>query len=633
MIRITVVIPAPDLHESAAQALADCAAPDFVDCTVIHAHGSHVPSMNLDDADIIVARGLTLQAVARSHADRTVIRLPISAYDILRAIHDCRKRHGAERMVLVDSGSELDDVADLREMMSLDIRVFRVSGESGIREAIGQARACGADAVIGGLTACLMAAEAGFPTTPIPISHETLRNSIREAISTAGVMQGERAKAEISSAVLQSATDAILYFDAGARLSLCNRAARDMLRFDAPAPATGTAAAEILPDADLVSAVERCEERRGELKTIRGALLIADCVPVRVDSRVIGTLCSFRRANDIQATESKIRRELAHKGLVARYGFGDIIHSGQALSETIATAKKYAAVDSNVLLLGETGTGKELFAQSIHRASRRAGGPFVAVNCAAFAENLLESELFGYSEGAFTGASKKGKAGLFELAHGGTLFLDEVGEIPMSLQATLLRALQEGEIRRVGDDRVVPVDVRIIAATNVDLRRLAARGGFRRDLLYRLDILSLAIPPLRSRPEDIRHIASHYVKRYREAFGKPGLKFGAGAWSALEAYGWPGNTRELRNVCERLVVLGADGATISKETVRKTLSLSVDEGGGDGGEAGEAALPQVPAESVLQVLSALQMNRGDLAASLGMSRTTLWRKMKQNVPK
>lgn len=631
MINITVVIPVPDLYESAAQAFADCGAPEYIEYKIIHTYGSHVLSMDLGDADIILARGLTLQAIGRGRPECTIVKLPISAYDVLRAIHDCRKRCGAEKIVLIDSGSELDDVSALREMMNLDLRVFRVAGEADIRAALEQAGAIGAEAIIGGLTACLMAEEAGFRATVIPISHETLRTSIRDAISTAGVMQEERAKAEIARAVLHGATDGMLYFDAAGRLSFFNRAARDMLRFDAGASPAGRTAAEVLADAGLAAAVEQRGERRGVLTTAHGALLIADCVPVKVDNRVIGELCSLRRANEIQAAESKIRRELARKGLVARYGFDDIIHSGAALAETIATARKYALVDSNVLLLGETGTGKELFAQSIHRASRRTEGPFVAVNCASFAENLLESELFGYSEGAFTGAAKKGKAGLFELAHGGTLFLDEVGEIPMALQATLLRALQEGEIRRVGDDRVVPVDVRIIAATNVDLRRLAARGEFRKDLLYRLDVLSLGIPPLRSRPEDIRHIANHYVKRYRAAFAKPALKFSPAAWSALEEYGWPGNTRELRNVCERLVVLGADGATVSKEAVRKTLSISIDEDGGEG--RGEPKPEATPAPGLLAVLNALQMNKADLAESLGMSRTTLWRKMKQNVSK
>ena len=213
-------------------------------------------------------------------------------------------------------------------------------------------------------------------------------------------------------------------------------------------------------------------------------MCIRDSHPVIINSRITGIVVTFQDVTQIQQVEIQIRKEMTDKGLNAHYHFNDIIHDSPEIDYVIEKAKKFASVSSNILIEGETGTGKELFAQSIHNASTRCNGPFVAVNCAALPENLLESELFGYVEGAFTGTAKGGKTGLFELAHKGTLFLDEISEIPLSIQGKLLRVLQEHEVRRVGGDRVISVDVRIIAATNHSLSRITEQGRFRLSLIH-----------------------------------------------------------------------------------------------------------------------------------------------------
>ena len=627
MIKITVVIPSSDLFEKAAEAFDEYADPGVIEYKVIHAYGTRVDAMDLGGADIVVARGLTQQAIARKYNERIVLDMPVSAYDILQAIFDCKRQHSAQKIAVLGTESILFDRETLQEIIGVELALFKIDNEQGINRALDEAESLGFDAIVGGLTACLIADERGVGHTVIRTGVETLRDSIREAVSTAMVMFNERAKAELSNAILQNSKEAIMYFDADGVLALHNRRVHDIMNFP-PGPAlAGQSAESLFRNQEIAAIIRKRQASHGLVRTINGTLLVSDHVPVKVDGHAIGTICTFQRANDIQAVESKIRKELNRKGLVAKYGFEDIIHASSALAETIAVARKYAHADSNVLLLGETGTGKELFAQSIHRASGRQSGPFVAVNCAAFSESLLESDLFGYTEGAFTGAVKGGKTGLFELAHGGTLFLDEVGEIPMSLQATLLRALQEREIRRIGDDRVIPIDVRVIAATNHDLREKVSAGKFRMDLLYRLDVLSLGIPPLRSRREDIVHIAKHYFQRYREKFGKESLGMASRAWQALESYDWPGNTRELRNICERLVVLGEDNSKITKETVQNALSVSTSVQ-----PAGETALEgsadqHAAVETLMQLANLLRMNRADLADTLGMSRTTLWRKM------
>jgi transcriptional regulator with PAS, ATPase and Fis domain len=269
--------------------------------------------------------------------------------------------------------------------------------------------------------------------------------------------------------------------------------------------------------------------------------------------------------------------------------------------------------------LGRSGTGKELFAESIHNASLRAKHAFVAVNCAAVPENLLESELFGYVDGAFTGAVKGGKAGYFEMAHGGALFLDEIGEMSMSLQAKLLRVIQEREIVRLGDSQVRLVNIRLICATNRNLTELVKRETFREDLFYRLNVLSLTIPALNERMEDIPIIANQYFeKKY------PNLAIEPGATELLQQYSWPGNVRQLINCCERLAVLCEDGI-IARHNIQQELELLFDPLQAQ--TFSEFELPNEK-EQIINILEKTHFNRTKAALMLGFDRSTLWRKMK-----
>ncbi|KJR46531.1 Response regulator of zinc sigma-54-dependent two-component system [Desulfosporosinus sp. I2] len=259
--------------------------------------------------------------------------------------------------------------------------------------------------------------------------------------------------------------------------------------------------------------------------------------------------------------EEHQRKVSAAKGLVAHYTFRDLV--GSALKDTIAKAERFSQVEATVLIWGESGTGKELFAQSIHADGPRSNGPFVALNCVAVPESLLESELFGYHEGAFTGAKKGGKSGLFELANGGTLFLDEIGKMSLNLQAGLLRVLQTKEVRRLGGDRVIPVDVRIIAASNEDLQAAVDAGQFRSDLYYRLNVLNLFLPSLRQRKQDIPDLIEFLMNKlvaklgYRPVLSREFIQ-------AIEDYNWPGNVRQLENVLERYAVLVGEGQPLER---------------------------------------------------------------------
>jgi len=245
--------------------------------------------------------------------------------------------------------------------------------------------------------------------------------------------------------------------------------------------------------------------------------------------------------------------------------FQDIVGSSIAMKKVLRTIEMAAPTDATVLITGESGTGKELVARAIHRLSHRSQGPFVAVNCPALPENLLESELFGYARGAFTDA-KSDRKGLFQEAEGGTIFLDEIGDLPLQLQAKLLRVLQEKEIKPLGQSRSLKVDVRVLASTNRDLKRQMAEGKFREDLYYRLGVVTISLPPLRERLEDLPLLVDHFLRKYGPDMGKPGISLSKEAMGALLSYEWPGNVRELENVLQRSIIM-ARGREISPEDI------------------------------------------------------------------
>jgi two-component system response regulator HydG len=331
----------------------------------------------------------------------------------------------------------------------------------------------------------------------------------------------------------------------------------------------------------------------------------------------------------------RLAREAAGKVAAGRYadaerratGFEAILGSSAALRQTLAQAARIAPLrDLSVLIGGETGTGKELLARALHYGSPRAGDPFVEVNCAAIPANLLESELFGHERGAFTGAIAA-KPGLFEIAHGGTLFLDEIGALPLELQPKLLRALETRSIRRVGGQQPRQVDVRVVAASHVDLGQAVRRGEFREDLYYRLNVVQLVLPPLRDREGDVELLADAFVERIATSYGLPVPDLGAEARATLRAHRWPGNVRELRNVLERAVVLSAPG--------NFQLDLLEEPRGAHGDRSSVLPFPAPLAEilhtAAQSMLDLTGGNKSEAARRLGISRPRLQRLLDGNL--
>ena len=309
-----------------------------------------------------------------------------------------------------------------------------------------------------------------------------------------------------------------------------------------------------LPFIECLKTKEKIEPRVIRINNVNVGVTV---VPVLRREDCIGAFAILQPFNDAENRQHELRNQLMHKGYRAKYTFEDVIGVSGEILRTKAILRRMAYTESPVLLIGETGTGKELFANAVHLASRREKGPFVAINCGAMPENLLESELFGYEEGAFTGAKKGGRPGLFEFAHHGTLFLDEVEGMSPALQVKLLRVLQEHEIMRVGGNKIISVDVRIVAATNESLEEKVRDGSFRRDLYYRLNTLPVLIPPLCRRGEDVFLLMERFCRELKGEF-----VLSEEVKKIFRTYSWPGNIRELRNLAEYFCFTGSQVITV-----------------------------------------------------------------------
>jgi sigma-54 dependent transcriptional regulator, acetoin dehydrogenase operon transcriptional activator AcoR len=342
--------------------------------------------------------------------------------------------------------------------------------------------------------------------------------------------------------VLDASSDGIMALDAEGNIIFKNNNLEMFLDVK-KAISVGENISKYISNINMLDFMKSKDSRRSDVFKINKKDVMINKNKLKSIKKISGTVFSFRYVSEIQDIEKEIRKKLNNKGNVAKYDFKDIIGFSKSIKLATDMTRKSSRTDLAVLFMGENGTGKELFAQALHRNSARRNGPFLAVNFAALAENLIESELFGYEEGAFTGARKGGKPGLFELAHMGTIFLDEIGDAPLSLQARLLRVIQEKEVLRIGGAGPIPVDVRVISATNKNLKKLIEKNLFRTDLYYRLNTIVIKIPPLRERKEDIPYIIEYYMNNLNSK-----KMFSEEAMKVIYKHNWSGNVRELENL-------------------------------------------------------------------------------------
>ena len=578
-------------------------------------------------AEIIITRKGT-RRIVEEVTNLKVVSLNNSLSDYLWMLKE-RGLHTPGLIAFFSYDPMSSDILQMCEMLEVQTKNYIFKSFADCRGCVERALKDGAVFSVGGAWTDPWAKRLGLPHVIVENSVETILNALESATQLRRVQVEEAEKqclfktqSEMYQAVLDFTHDAILAIDENGRIQVLNPPAERIMGCRA-ADSVGQPVEAVLPNTLLPDVLESGEKQLDQIMQIHQTLCNTNRIPILVDGQRRGVVATFQDVKQLQNSEQKIRLKLHEKGLVAKYAFNDILGDSPAIRSTIQIARSYAASRASVLILGETGTGKELFAQSIHNASDRRDGPFVAINCAAVSNSLLESELFGYEAGSFTGASRGGREGVFELAHGGTLFLDEIGEIPRETQVELLRVLQEKEIRRVGGSRVIPVDVRIIAATNKDLLQETVEGRFREDLYYRLDVLDLKLPPLRERGDDVKILGLHLFRQLpggRDPIMQSQFLY---LLEQVGPYQWYGNIRELQNFVERANILmrnaGASSVTVSDILRRRA-------------EPAPEPCQETESRDRRAIEAALHNHPGsmaDAARSLGCSRQTLWRKMKK----
>jgi len=552
-----------------------------------------------------------------------VIHLKITTLDILHAIK-AASRLGKD-IVLVISQLEYFDYDEWKDMIGRKLIIEKFDLKDEIEDRV---RKYATDpekvVIVGGGIPCRFAEQYGIDRVHIGAGKESIHEVITSARQLVDSIYEQKYRNEVLKTTLDGVHDAVVAVDREGKIILYNKRAEESLKKES-GEVMNRLLPEVFPELGFMMEVLRRKTNQvNEIVDLNRLVIAANTSVLEVEGHVLGVLCSFQDITKLQSLEKKIRYELNKKGLVARYGFEDIIAQDPIMKETVTRAIKIGLTDSTLMIYGESGTGKEMIAQSIHNISDRKEEPFVAVNCAAITESLLESELFGYEEGAFTGARKGGKPGLFELAHGGTIFLDEINSVSLNLQAKLLRVLEEREIMRIGSDYVIPLDVRIISAANEKLKDKVKDGSFRKDLFYRLSILELHIPPLRERKKDILPIFRYYLSKFSNT--PDYIQISKVFEEKLLEHSWPGNVRELRNIAQRYILFGE--VNLDENDIIDSNAERVDRSC--------KPLPEIQLDlkeinryvesKVIEMLADSGMNKSEIARLLGISRTTLWNK-------
>ncbi len=582
------------------------------------------PLINDDLIDVIIAGGSNARVIKENFPQFPMVTLRVSGFDLLSAFVEAMKV--SSKVAIVTYKSEApwtSKIMAYEESLKIDIHSIQYRDISELNGIMQDLKNKNITAVVGASVVCDYAESNGL--YPILVySSQSVRDSVGDAFNLQDSIRNEKEINTYLRTIIEFTQSGIIAIDQDKNITTCNTQAANILGIDLKS-ALNKDIKTVLPSSELDKVMLTGETETNVLMKINDNLTInTNRIPIIIDGITIGAVATFHDVVEIQKVEQKIRKNMHYdkKGLSTKYSFEDIVGQSEVIRETINMAKIYAKSDQTILIHGETGTGKELLAHSIHNESKRSNKPFVAINCAALPANLLESELFGYEGGSFTGAKKEGKQGLFELAHEGTIFLDEISEMPQSLQTRLLRVLQEKELLRIGGSKVIPVDVRVIATTNENLREKVNNNEFREDLYYRLNVLYLEVPPLRERPDDIPLLVDKFLEDSISVPTKNRKKWEEIS-SCLVKYDWPGNIRQLENTVQRLMVIfNADINKAPMDILEKAMGLDFSTKPGDRINRSERA-------KLLNVLEEVQWNRQKAAEVLDISRTTLWRKMKK----
>ena len=590
--------------------------------------------------NVIIARGGTQLLLNDVGLNIPTVSIPITVTDVFNAIIEAKKVD--DNIAILAFSNMLTAIESFKKITGIKYQIIHVANEKEVEEKISDISSKGIKVVIGGGIIAKYGPKYGIETIVIKTGREAIISAIEEAKRIAIATRDENKRGERFRTIVENSKDGIISVDKNGYISIINSTVEKLLKINCK-DVIGRHIDDVLPELELTDIIDSGIGEMEVIKCVREKKIMVSNIPIKVNGEVVDAVALLQDVQRIQQMEEQIRREITGTGLYAKYTFKDVIGVSSKSLEAIRIGKEYAKANSTILIEGETGTGKEVMAQSIHNYSNRSDGPFVAVNCAALPESLLESELFGYAPGSFTGADRKGKRGLFQLAHGGTIFLDEISEMSPMIQGRLLRVLQERQVMRIGDNKVIPIDVRVITATNKNLYNLVVEKKFREDLFYRLYVLKIEMLPLKDNKEDIKALLNHFILCYSQKLKRPPIALSISAVEYLSLYNWPGNVRELKNFVERLMV-GTKQTYIELDDIKDKF-ISVDNSNGDSIECkldtqwiinkNNKLLRDHEVINNLEkdlILRALKDNMGIInltAKALGISRTTLWRKMKK----
>ncbi|MDS1142158.1 propionate catabolism operon regulatory protein PrpR [Pusillimonas sp. SM2304] len=578
--------------------------------------------------DVVVSAGSN-GGFLREHLDLPVVLVKPGGFDVMRGL--ARASGKSRRVALVTYGAVPPELAHFNERFSLQVELRAYTTEEEAEACVQELAALGTEVIVAPGLVVDLARSYGLEGLLL-YSQGAVREAMEDAIEVARIARQEAARREKLNTILGQLKDGVVAVDLDERIETVNPAMEAIAGIPA-GQMIGQRLGAVQGELSLGNTLRTGEAEVERVQQVNGKTVVVTRMPIVEQGRHTGAVLICQDPIAIQRVDRSLRSRGQPTVRKAKYGLANLIGHSEALVQVRQRAQTCAQSSATVLIVGESGTGKELLAQGIHNASPRQSQPFVAINCAAFPDTLLESELFGYVDGAFTGSSRGGKVGLFEAAHTGTIFLDEIGEMPLSLQTRLLRVLQEKEVLRIGATEPTPVDVRVIAATHRNLAQQVRQGEFRQDLYYRLNILLVHLPALRDRAGDLPLLARHLADKIAGRLGNRQLADDAliqAIVTAAQGYAWPGNIRELENLMERTMVFrgpAREGGPITADEL-KDIAPELFAGQSSqpalrrGREAAEQAL-------LRDVLAECGGNRDRAAARLGISRTTLWRKIKR----
>lgn len=573
--------------------------------------------------------------ILQKHVSKPVIPLRINNFNLIDAFHRARQKGSKIAFADISHQTCVYDFNKISEILGYDLRRYKFDHPMEAFNVVRRVIDDGCD-VIATTASCTLniAKRFNLPGVLIGPGAQDMLDAIATARETVAVQRKEMEKYHWLNVILDSANEGFVTTNEQGVITSANQVIQGIVEVEGE-KIIGRTIEDVAAQAPLLGRILSCSD---SLDVVND-----DTREFVVSRRNIGTNrfslgCVFKieELQHLQHVELEARKKAQLSGFVAKYTFNDIIGVSPSLCDTVQRAKRYAMTDSHILIYGETGSGKEVFAQSIHNASPYRNGPFVDINCATLPENLLDSELFGFEDGAFTGAKKGGKAGLFELAHNGTLFLDEISDMPPPLQVKLLRVIQERTVRRIGGSRNIPFNVRILMASNKDLHAEVLDGNFREDLFYRINVLNLRLPPLRERPEDIPLLVHSLIKGIADRRRSP-IYVESKKLEHLKEYDWPGNTRQLNSFVEQVLAV-ADSNVYDQEISRKMLRELQDKRGSRTAQvpvASNQLLVSIDSMRAMQdaIIAELYKkyggNKKAIENTLEISNTTLWRRFKK----